>query len=1179
MKRGPSAVTGLFILLVCGAFGQADPSVSPPETRQGSDETLARAESLYISAKAAQQHDDLDIAEKYFRQSLSISNKLAPGSLTVVRSLNGLGDVFQQRGNPPDAEAYYQQALAIVQKLDPTGMDAANSLDGLAQVANDRRDIANVEEYTLQALSIRQRLDSDSLDFALSLNSIAVVHMYRERWDKAEESYKKAMSIQERLAPDSLVLAKTLRNLGNLVFFRHQYDEAELYHRRALAIRERLAPGGLAVADSLRWLGMCAARNDPQERDRYLRAALTIQEKLAPGSVHVAVTLSLLSEFSQNRDVVAAEDYNRQALAIWEKLAPGSGQVTGLTADLGDLLRSRGDLAGAEELARKALEYNRKANPTGRAVGWNLWLLGNIAIERGDLVAAGDYYHEALEISERLDPGGSMPASMMRGLGVIAENQGDLVNAEEYYRRALAIWEKTDPDSNIFAQGLFTVAMVVHDQGHLQEAEKDYRHALAIWERIAPETLFVAQVLGRLGQLANDQKDLAKAEEYHRRAIAIEQKSAPRSTVLSQGLNDLGNILLARGDLPGAQECHQQALAIREKLVPGTASHAETLAALAGIMRRKGEADAAGQYYERALDALENQAARLGSSDQLRAGFRARHASYYKDYIDLLVGQKRLELAFHVLERFRARNLLETLAVARAEIRKGADPVLLQHQRALQLSLAAKEQRRIQLMGATDQEANLAVLDKEIRDLHSQFQEVEDRIRTSSPGYAALMHPQAISAKGTQEQLLDEDTVLLEYSLGEQRSYVWALTRTSLAIVELPKRADIEELAREAYRLLTARDEIHAQESATARQTRLERARQAYRNNAAILSRMLLDPVASHIENKKRLLIVSDGALHYIPFAALPEPPTTTAGKEEGSQPLLMKHEIVNLPSASVLAALRQPTERRKPSKEVAVLADPVFAKDDARVRVGQGGGGTAAYTRYKERGPEEGVATESGTSRSVSSDQLARLLSDIPSVTRGGTELSRLPFSRLEAQNILSLVSSQQAMQALDFRASRATALSAELSQYRVLHFATHGLLDSEHPEWSGLVFSMVNSRGDREDGFLGLEDVYNMSLNADLVVLSACKTGLGKEIEGEGLVGLTQGFMYAGAPQVVASLWSVNDAATAELMGRFYQAMEQQKMSPVAALRQAQLEILKRKRWNDPYYWAAFVIHGDPR
>jgi CHAT domain-containing protein/Tfp pilus assembly protein PilF len=1164
----------LCLSLISGAFGQPAPSLSVTDSGYGLGQTQAEADSLYELAKAAELREKLDDAEKYFQQSLSISQTLAPGSPAVAQDLNGLGNVARLRGRPPQAEAFYQQALAILQKLDPLGADAANSLDGLARVEYDIGDDVQFEKYALRAFSIRQKLGSDSLELALSLNSIAAVHWNRGEREKAEEFYKRALSIQERLAPESLALAETLSNLGRLFFSGQHYAEACAYHQRAWMIRKTIAPDGLAVADSLRRLGLCA-RNDPDEQERYYRAALTIQEKLAPGSLHAALTLGSLSETLSDRgDPTAPQAYDRQALAIWEKLAPGGYNSRILMRDLGYLLYVQGDLAAAEELGRKAVDDGRKAGHVDRESVWDLWLLGNVVMARGDLVAADDYFHQAREIAEKVDPGGFAPNGLMRSLGRVAESRGDLAKAEDYYRRFLAYWEKTDTQSEYFAQGLFTVGMVVHERGDLAQAEGYYRRALAVWEKTAPESVYVAEALESLGRLERDRGDLARAEEYQRRAIAIDRKRAPGGLDLALALSDLGDVLLAKGELPEALECHQQALAMREKLVPGSGEHADSLAAMAGIMRRQGKSDAAARYYQQVLDPLENQVAHLGGGDELRATFRARYASYYKDYIDLLVGQKQFDLAFQVMERFRARSLLETLAVARAEIRKGADPTLLRQQRDLQASLAAKTQRRAELLATKGHDAELEVLDKEIHNLHSHYQEVEDRIRVSSPSYAALLHPQPISAKDVQEQLLDEDTMLLEYSLGEERSYVWALTPTSVVAYELPKRSDIEEAARETYRLLTARDEIHTQENAIQKQARLERARQAYRDKAAVLSRMVLGPIASQIENNKRLLIVSDGALQYIPFAALPNPQTATASPEGRGEPLLLKHEIVNLPSATVLAALRQPRERKKPSKEIAVLADPVFAKDDARVRAGQGNSGKAIH-----RHADQSRGEVTGSSRSASTEQLARVVADIPSVSRGGAYLGRLPFSRLEARDILSLLPSEQTMQALDFRASRATALSPDLAQYRIVHFATHGLLDSGHPEWSGLVFSLVSPTGKPEEGFLGLEDVYNMTLSADLVVLSACNTGLGREIQGEGLVGLTQGFMYAGAPQIVASLWSVNDAATAELMGRFYRAMEQKKMSPVAALRQAQIEILAQKRWSDPYFWAGFVIHGDRR
>jgi CHAT domain-containing protein len=185
------------------------------------------------------------------------------------------------------------------------------------------------------------------------------------------------------------------------------------------------------------------------------------------------------------------------------------------------------------------------------------------------------------------------------------------------------------------------------------------------------------------------------------------------------------------------------------------------------------------------------------------------------------------------------------------------------------------------------------------------------------------------------------------------------------------------------------------------------------------------------------------------------------------------------------------------------------------------------------------------------------------------------LRFSRQEAEGITALAPEEKSLKAIDFKANKPTATSVDLSQYRIVHFATHGLLNSQHPELSGIVLSLVDEQGQPQDGFLRLHEVYNLKLGADLVVLSACQTALGKEVKGEGLVGLTRGFMYAGAARVVASLWSVDDKATAELMKRFYQGVLGEGQRPVAALRAAQMAMWKAKK--APYYWAAFVLQGE--
>ncbi len=385
------------------------------------------------------------------------------------------------------------------------------------------------------------------------------------------------------------------------------------------------------------------------------------------------------------------------------------------------------------------------------------------------------------------------------------------------------------------------------------------------------------------------------------------------------------------------------------------------------------------------------------------------------------------------------------------------------------------------------------------------------------------------------------------------------------------------------------------------------------RTQAAALSQLLLGPVADQL-GSRRLLIVAEGALQYVPFGALPCPKEQGTGSmeqggtgpedqgtsgrikgqdsrekgqakelklqgdnypsphpsppvwDEGGRPLVIDHEIVNLPSASALAMLRKETVNRQPaSRSVAVLADPVFEADDPRVS-GRG---------VPRQSPKPTIVSHRKSTAATLSD-LQLSLRDV-GMLQGGLGIPRLLSTRQEAEGILSVSLSGTCLKAVDFKASRETAVSLELSQFRIVHFATHGLLNNQHPELSGLVLSLVDEQGKPQNGFLRLHDIYNLNLPADLVVLSACNTGLGKDIKGEGLVGIVRGFMYAGAARVVASLWKVDDEATAELMKRFYQQMFQERLSPAAALRVAQVELSQQKKWRSPYYWAGFVLQGE--
>ena len=294
-----------------------------------------------------------------------------------------------------------------------------------------------------------------------------------------------------------------------------------------------------------------------------------------------------------------------------------------------------------------------------------------------------------------------------------------------------------------------------------------------------------------------------------------------------------------------------------------------------------------------------------------------------------------------------------------------------------------------------------------------------------------------------------------------------------------------------------------------------------------------------------------DGALQYIPFAALPKP-----GFPGGKGPLVSTHEVVILPSASALATLRKADEEGYPTATAAIFADPVFEPDDPRLS-------NPDPTRKSSRQERPSV--------------LDRAIRDIG----GSSYIPRLPASRNEARAIAAILGSRYAQDvriALDFDANRDSVLTQGLSQYRFVHFATHGVVDTRHPERSGLILSLVNKRGRKEDGYLRLGDIYKLKLSADLVVLSSCDSALGKDLESEGIIGLPRGFLYAGAKSVIATLWKVNDEATARLMSGLYARMRRGE-SPSSALRGAQLEMVHSEQWSNPYYWGAFALQGDYR
>uniref|UniRef100_UPI0039C6DBE7 CHAT domain-containing protein n=1 Tax=Anabaena sp. CCY 9402-a TaxID=3103867 RepID=UPI0039C6DBE7 len=662
-------------------------------------------------------------------------------------------------------------------------------------------------------------------------------------------------------------------------------------------------------------------------------------------------------------------------------------------------------------------------------------------------------------------------------------------------------------------------------------------------------------------------------------------------------LNNIGSVYNSLGEKQEALKYYNQALPLF-RAVEDREGEATTLSNLAVLERDRGNLEQARTHIQAAIDIIEDLRSKI-IDQQLRTSYFASVQNYYKFYTDLLMrlhkknpSQGYDALALHISERSRTRGLVELLTQANVDIRKNVAPKVIAEERRLNLLLDAREQQLSQLYSQKQPPTQLVTATKDqIAGLLKQQENLKNKIRTTNPEYAALKYPEPLTLPQIQQQL-DKDTVLLQYSLDKDRSYLWLVTTNSLNTYELPGNELLEKAARNLHQQLTrplvagATSEEQAQSFADTTKAAKE------------LSQIILAPVAGKL-GRKRLVVVADGVLHKIPFAVLadltPQPPSlhsrsvskTGKGeqereKEQGQgqeqaqeqgeennklpsplrggvgggvkyQPLLVNHEIITLPSVTSLATHRQQLKGRKPApKTLAVMADPVFSGNDERVT---------------GKAPQTSASLDLELERSA----LKRSLNNL---NRSG--LDRLPGTRQEADAVLKMVSPQESLQAFDFDANYNFVTSQQLSQYRLLLFATHGIFDDTNPELSGIVTSLVDKDGKAQKGFLRLNDIFNLDLPAELIVLSACESGLGKEVQGEGLIGLTRGLMYAGSARIVVSLWKVNDQATSLLMQELYTQILREGKTPAVALREAQLKLWQQKQWQNPRFWSAFTIQG---
>lgn len=771
--------------------------------------------------------------------------------------------------------------------------------------------------------------------------------------------------------------------------------------------------------------------------------------------------------------------------------------------------------------------YGKGEDTRGQAYALNN--LGAVYEPLGNYQQALEVYNQALDLHQQANNMAGL-ASSLNNLGLLYDTLGDFQLSLDYYQQSLNLWEQLDQPQGE-ASTLNNIGLYHDSQDNLNQALESYQQALGRYQKIG-DRRGEATTLNNIGFTYTRLENWNAAQESYEQALPLWQEIGNRSG-LGSTLNNIGVVYAQQEKFNQALEFYQQALVIRQE-IGDRAKEALSLYRIAIAQRGLGNQEDSLEAIKGAVTIIEDLRTNVVNQD-LRTAFFASKQEYYEFYIDLLMELHEQDsergydgLALEVSERAKARSLLDLLAEMGDDIQRGIDPQQLAQKQQIQQQLAATEERRITLLSQEHTEAQKTAIDDEMERLLMAYRNILSDIRTTSPRYAALTQPEPLTLAEIQEQVIDQQSLLLTYFIGEKRSFVWAITYNSIDSYELPGR-EILEAETKKFR-----------DSFIFGNLRIRRT--LAENAAHSLGKILLEPIKNY-QDKTRLLIVPDGVLQFVPFVGLASQP-----EGEKYKPLIVEKEVVTLPSASALAVLRREVSGRQPAKKnLAILADPVFGSNDERL------GGITAISKTPLPPDLERSARESG------------VLFD------------RLPFTQTEAEQIISLFPAEDATKEFGFSATRQIATSEEMSQYRIIHYATHGILNSQTPELSGLVLSLINSQGEPLNGFLRLHDIFNMNLPADLVVLSACETGLGQQVRGEGLVGLTRGFMYAGAARVVVSLWSVDDQATAELMVSFYRNMIENSLSPAAALRQAQIEIWEKSQWNSPYYWAGFTIHGE--
>lgn len=908
-----------------------------------------------------------------------------------------------------------------------------------------------------------------------------------------------------------------------------------------------------------------------QARMSELRMADAADRARCQGEYLFAAGEELYDQRVKEGFLAAIEKY-QAALPYYEKAEDWFGAARAVET-MGEAYFRLANYRDALSAFEQSLTLVRKAERTTKALSLEAKITNNIGAVANihyDNQKALYYFLQAFALYRQL----SIPrleAACLVNIGNIYTVTGQPEEALRWFEQALLVYRELDskqPEASV----LNSRGAARYFLGQYPLAIEDQKLSLELWRELNNSGAQGWTLANLAANYIAMRQPQAALEPLNRALPLIRVGGNPRNEAYA--LHCMGEAYQLLGQFDKAVEYYQKALDLRQALNEKILDAFSINRISQTEILRENFTEALRQS-NRALSLVE-QVGQQYSNPLLGASYSSSTHRYFADHIALLLKLHAREpaagydaQAFQASERAQVRALLESLSDLGSNLRADLPAALVEREAALQKEIdrvTGERDKLARTSASATGSARSRELENELSQLTTQMDELQGQMRANHPRYAALLRPQPLSPAEIQRQLLTPDSLLLEYFVAEERLYLFALASGSekaLQVVEIPDKAAIEKAAGFFQRKKF--------ESAGEMRRRFSYQNKEFAETVQFLSDKLLAPVGPLLQ-KRKIWIVSDGSLQRIPFAALPDPRNHSAATRTNSvrdaarrssiTPLIAEHELAMLPSASTVAWLRKGLATRPPAPGgIAVIADPVFSARDERVK----GGATR---------PESPPVTIAQRLRGA--PDLERALRYLGGVAEAD-ELSRLPASRDEAQAIARLAP-ERSLLALDFDANRQMVMNGALRDYRYLHFATHAHVDDVFPGLSWLALSQVDRDGKEQRGYLRLNDIYRLRLNADLVTLGGCRTGLGKQLRGEGMIGLTRGFIYAGVPRVLVSLWDVPDRETAQLMRSFYRNLLKRKLPVGEALRRAQIEMWERAESSAPFFWAAFSLQGDP-